>query len=85
MLLIVSLPVYAGEGQQLHDQACLACHSALMSGKPEMMYLRTEKKITNPELLSKQVDQCVLAADVNWSEQQRALVVQYLRKQFYHF
>jgi hypothetical protein len=44
MLLIVSLPVYAGEGQQLHDQACLACHSALMSGKPEMMYLRTDKK-----------------------------------------
>lgn len=78
-------PAFAGEGQALHDSSCIQCHSSLTGGKPNSLYTRVDRKVTTFEALQKRVKGCAVAADVTWSEQQRAQVVEYLTKSFYHF
>jgi mono/diheme cytochrome c family protein len=87
LLLILALfsPVYAGGGQALHDAACVQCHSSLTAGNPTNLYTRLDRKVSDIDSLAKRVKGCAVAADVDWSDQQRAAVVQYLAKQFYHF
>ncbi|MDF1587613.1 MAG: hypothetical protein P1P93_00410 [Gammaproteobacteria bacterium] len=77
--------VFAGEGQILHDAACLQCHASLTGGKPTSIYTRADRKIATFASLQKQVKGCAVAADVAWSDKQRAQVVQYLSERFYHF
>lgn len=81
----LSSPAFAGDGQNLHDAACLQCHASLTSGKPNSFYTRADRKVTTFEALQKQVKGCAVAADVSWSDKQRAQVVQYLSDRFYHF
>lgn len=89
-LLLVSIiglssPAFAGGGQALHDTACVQCHSSLTGGKPTSLYTRTDRKVTTFDALQKRVKGCAVAADVSWSDDQRAQVVQYLVDRFYHF
>ena len=90
ILLLISIiglssPVFAGEGQTLHDAACMQCHASLTGGKPTGLYTRADRKVTTFEALQKRVKGCAVAADVSWSDKQRAQVVQYLSGSFYHF
>ncbi|MDT8371010.1 MAG: hypothetical protein RQ783_03335 [Gammaproteobacteria bacterium] len=81
----LSSPAFAGDGQTLHDAACLQCHASLTGGKPTSIYTRADRKIATFETLQKRVIGCAVAADVRWSDKQRAHVVQYLAERFYHF
>jgi mono/diheme cytochrome c family protein len=85
LMSMCSSTAFAVDGQSLHDSSCLQCHSSLTGGKPNTLYSRADKKVTTFEGLQKRVKGCAIAADVNWSDKQRARVVQYLSDQFYHF
>lgn len=75
----------ADSGKQLHDAACLNCHASLTGGKPDQMYLRSDRKVKSLAGLQQRVAYCMQAADVNWNAAQQAAVVDYLRSQFYGF
>jgi mono/diheme cytochrome c family protein len=80
LVLVASLPAIAeSEGQQLHDQRCLACHST-------EVYTRDNRMIQSASGLKTQVERCAKgAAKVDWTPEQIAAVTQYLENNFYHF
>jgi len=73
------------QGQALHDAACLQCHASLTGGKPTSLYTRADRKVTTLASLDQRVKGCAIAADANWSDAERATVVQYLNTAFYGF
>ena len=85
ILLLISTTVVMAQGKELHDSACLQCHSSLTGGKPNSFYSRAERQVTSLADLQKRVKGCAVAADVAWTDQQRNMVVQYLADSFYKF
>jgi mono/diheme cytochrome c family protein len=85
ILLLISTTVVVAQGKKLHDAACLQCHSSLTGGKPNSFYTRADRKVNSLASLQKRVKGCAVAADVNWTDQQRNTVVQYLADSFYKF
>lgn len=65
-------------GKALHNQACLACHDP-------SVYTRPNHKIRSLAALRRQVSGCQQAAGANWSPAERAAVIDYLNRTFYHF
>jgi len=83
-VVLFSVSVSAmGNGKVLHDQSCMQCHAALMGGKANTIYQRSDKKVTSLARLEKQVSGCAVAADVNWTSKQHQQVVDYLATTFY--
>lgn len=85
LLLLISTTVVMAQGKDLHDSACLQCHSSLTGGKPNSFYSRADRKVTSLASLQQRVKGCAVAADVSWTEQQRNMVVKYLADSFYQF
>ena len=85
ILLLVSTTVVMAQGKKLHDSACLQCHSSLTGGEPNSFYTRAERKVNSFESLQNRVKGCAVAANVNWTDQQRNMVVKYLADSFYKF
>lgn len=89
LLLLVTgllLPaVVSAQGQALHDAACLQCHASLSNGNPYQLYQRQDRKVKTLDGLRKRVENCAVAADVSWTNEQREAVVTYLRENFYQF
>jgi mono/diheme cytochrome c family protein len=83
--LLVLSPMVMAQGQALHDAACIQCHASLTGGKPTSMYTRADRKVTTLVSLQQQVKGCAIAADANWSDDERASVVKYLSTAFYGF
>ena len=65
-------------GKQLHNQFCLACHDP-------SVYTRPNHKIRSLAALRRQVAGCRQAAGTRWSPAERADVIDYLNRTFYHF
>lgn len=84
VMLCVS-PLALAQGKQLHDSACVQCHSSLTGGHPDLMYSKADRKIASFEALEKRVGYCALAAGVSWSPEQVHAVTDYLNRQFYRF
>ena len=84
-LLIGVSPLVLAQGKALHDKACMHCHDSLTGGNPNNMYTRDDRQITSLEALEKRVGYCMQAADVEWNQQQRDAVVEYLNSEFYLF
>lgn len=84
LLLLLPMVVLA-QGKTLHDASCLQCHASITGGKANSLYSRAEHKVTSLAALQKRVKGCAVAADVSWSNEQRATVVNYLAKTFYRF
>jgi mono/diheme cytochrome c family protein len=84
LILMTSSQVLA-QGKTLHDANCLQCHASITGGKANSIYSRADHKIKTLAALEKQVSNCAVAADANWSETQREAVVNYLSETFYHF
>jgi mono/diheme cytochrome c family protein len=84
---LLALPIVsnADQGQQLHDSACIQCHTSLTGGKPSSLYTREARMVNSKIGLVKQVSNCSVAAGVTWNNEQKTAVVNYLSKQFYHF
>lgn len=85
ILLLISATVVMAQGKDLHDSACLQCHSSLTGGKPNSFYTKADRKVNSLVSLKKRVKGCAVAADVNWTDQQRGMVVNYLSDSFYKF
>lgn len=86
MVTFLSASTAMAEGKKLHDNNCLQCHSALMApNEANEIYTRADRKITSLDGLAKRVSSCALAADANWTSEQRQQVVRYLADTYYHF
>ncbi|RKZ88977.1 MAG: hypothetical protein DRQ39_01530 [Gammaproteobacteria bacterium] len=85
LLLLISTTVVMAQGKKLHDAACLQCHSSLTAGKPNSFYTRSDRKVNSLASLQNRVKGCAVAADVDWTDQQRNMVVNYLADSFYKF
>lgn len=86
MMTFLWVSTVMAEGKKLHDNSCLQCHSALMAPSgANTIYSRSDRKITSLDGLVKRVRSCAVAADANWTTEQRQQVVRYLADTYYHF
>ena len=72
-------------GKSLHNSNCISCHSGIMGGMPNDIYVRENRRIDNYPGLVKQVNRCNDNLDVPWHNDEVMDVVEYLNKQYYHF
>jgi mono/diheme cytochrome c family protein len=81
LLLAATLPVAAADaakGKQLHDANCVRCHD---SG----VYTRVDRRIQSMESLHAQVARCEMTLDLQWFDEDRENVAEYLNDAFYKF
>lgn len=77
----IALPLAAADaakGKQLHEANCVRCHD---SG----VYTRADRRIQSLEALHAQVARCELTLDLQWFDEDRANVAEYLNDAFYKF
>lgn len=83
-LLFAALTVQAADapdiarGKALHNKYCLACHNP-------SVYTGPNHKIHSLAALRRQVSNCQQAGGAHWSPADRASVIEYLNRTFYHF
>ena len=65
-------------GMILHQENCLRCHQS-------EMYTRDDRKVKTFEQLKKQVQQCELAIELGWFEEEVEDVTGYLNVAYYMF
>jgi len=79
--LLVTSPVQAQDeesGQSLHDTNCVACHDSTV-------YTRETRRVGNREALETQVTRCENNLGLQWFDEQRDAVTDYLNHSYYHF
>ena len=80
-IFITSALVYGEDlnnGRQLHEENCMRCH------QPDI-YIRDNRKIKTFIQLKKRVQQCELANDLAWFDDEISDVVAYLNATYYLF
>lgn len=84
---ITSLPkiAIAEDGETLHADNCVACHTAMTGGEGSILYTRVDHGVTSLDALSKQINRCQSSLGLNWSNDQINVVQQYLNASFYKF
>ena len=70
------------QGQELHDESCLACHIAPHN---KGFYSRENRKVTNISALKGQVSRCISALNLDWFPEEENSVRFYLNHNFYNF
>jgi len=81
LLLAACAPAPAADadrGRQLHEQQCTRCHDA-------GMYTRPKRMVSNFAELRERVQQCELAAELMWFEEDVDDVAAYLNRDYYRF
>ncbi len=86
LITLLSVTAQANEqrGKDLHDANCQSCHTSLMSGNPDQIYTRSDRRVNSIEGLKNQVTRCKTTVGVAWPEDQIDDVVEYLNNSFYH-
>jgi len=80
------LPGDAENGKKLHDSnSCLSCHSQMTGGKPDLLYTRADRRVSDLGGLIKQVNGCNRMQKVGLDENGVNDVVKYLNESFYKF
>ena len=80
------LPGDAENGKKLHDgNSCMGCHTQMTGGKPDMLYTRADRRVTNLGGLIGQVSGCNRMQKVGLGENGVNDVVKYLNESFYKF
>lgn len=80
------LPGDVENGKKLHDSnSCLSCHAQMTGGRPDMLYTRADRKVTNLGELMGQVSGCNKMQKVGLDENSVNDVVKYLNESFYKF
>lgn len=80
------LPGEADNGKKLHNStSCISCHTQMTNGKPDQLYTRSDRKITEIGGLMKQVSTCNKFQKVGLDENGVNDVVKYLNESFYKF
>lgn len=85
-ILLISQTSYAANaahGKDLHDANCQSCHSSLMGGNPDLIYTRSDRRVSSIDGLKNQVTRCKTTVGVAWPEDQIDDVVEYLNTNFY--
>ena len=72
-------------GKALHEKHCLACHNSLTGGKPNSLYMRTDRRVTSLEGLKRQVRRCEVSLGLRWFDEDIEAVTGFLNKEFYRF
>ena len=67
-----------GAGERLHAEHCSRCHD---SG----IYLRQDRLVRSYTQLRERVQQCQLANDLLWFDEEVDQVTGFLNRQYYHF
>ena len=70
-------------GKDLHDANCQSCHSSLMAGNPDLIYTRSDRRVSSINGLRNQVTRCKTTVGVSWPDDQVEDVVEYLNTNFY--
>jgi len=81
LALIISVKTHASnpeQGNQLHQQNCTQCHTS-------EVYTRTQRLVNNLQELKLRVQQCEIAAELAWFEEEVDAVINYLNTNFYRF
>ena len=84
LLMQSSQAANPAHGKDLHDANCLSCHASLMGGNPNMIYTRSDRRVTTIDALRNQVTRCKTTVGVPWPEDQIEDVVEYLNANFYN-
>ncbi|MFW2438217.1 MAG: cytochrome c [Arenicellales bacterium] len=80
------LPGDTENGKKLHDSSsCLGCHKQMTGGKPDTLYTRADRRVTNLGGLIAQVGNCNKMQKVGLDEDGVNDVVKYLNESFYQF
>lgn len=74
------------EGQALHSQHCVSCHSKNFGG-PEgsNIYLRPDRKIKTPAALAQQITFCASMLKLSLFPEEELNIAGYLNSQYYKF
>ncbi len=90
ILLITLFALVAGSatadtGEQLHQSACIECHSRMTGGDGTVLYDREERIVHSLAALKHQAARCSAGAATGWDSDQIKSVVEYLNQNHYHF
>lgn len=72
-------------GKTLHESHCVACHTSLTGGKPDSLYTRPDRRVTNRAGLKEQVRRCELSLGLRWFDEDIEDVTGFLNRDFYGF
>jgi cytochrome c peroxidase len=75
----------AKNGQALHDENCVACHTSMNAGNASLIYTRTDHKSTDLNKLSNQVQNCNINLGLNWFDTEVNDVTAYLNETYYKY
>ena len=75
----------AANGKALHDKACIGCHDNMTGGKPDMLYTRSDRRVSSIGGLMAQVGRCNKMQGIGMSDREVDDVVRYLNEAFYRF
>ena len=68
----------APSGEKLVGSNCVACHDS-------SVYTRDDRRVSNRDGLEAQVSRCEANLGLQWFDDQRDAVVNYLNDSYYHF
>ncbi len=78
LLLASNAQAELAEGEQLHQESCVRCHSS-------DVYTRSNARVKNLPALGKQVRFCKDNLGVTWFDEDVNHVVNFLNKKYYKF
>jgi hypothetical protein len=67
-----------GNAQSLYEQHCTSCHGT-------EVYTRTDRKVTSPLGLERQVQRCETALGLRWFDEDISEMTRFLNERYYHF
>ena len=73
-------------GKKLFDKyTCNSCHNGKMGGDGNAIFTRPNRKVTDPQQLTAQINVCTRNVGANFSTQEKLDLAAYLNKYFYKF
>ncbi|CAG9933742.1 c-type cytochrome [Candidatus Nitrotoga arctica] len=73
-------------GKKLFDKyKCNSCHNGKMGGDGNAIFTRPNRKVTDPQQLTAQINVCASNVGANFSTQEKLDLAAYLNKHFYKF
>ena len=87
--LVLLLPLAAqadmANGEKLHAQHCVACHTSMTGGDGSTLYTRSNRRVASLDGLGKQVRRCRDNLGLTWFDDQVQDVVDHLNARYYKF
>lgn len=75
----------AADGEKLHADNCVACHTNMTGGDGSALYTRNDRRVSSLSGLEAQVRLCESNLGLRWFDDEVLSVVTHLNKTYYHF